>query len=251
MISHRQHDDGRRDGETGNILIVFRKSEEHFWKHHFFTTGVGIGDEVESQEEEEDDEEQADFGSRFSMVWRLPGEKSAERNRTKTKPSGGGGTRPGSESDLGHTAGRSLSNTPQNRDGSANRLLMKAIRHTLRHTESLVSLHLYNDVEPNPGPKVWKCAVCDQRVKRTEWSVKCNGCGKWVHWGCTDLGENGRWDASFKATCCPAPPRQQTYSKRIRRKRNKREKRQRRQRERHENWMKDARNKGREETTTL
>ena len=31
---------------------------------------------------------------RFSMVWRLPGEKSAERNRTKTKPSGGGGQGP-------------------------------------------------------------------------------------------------------------------------------------------------------------
>ena len=131
------------------------------------------------------------------MFWRLPVEKSAERNRTKTKPSGGG-TRPGSESDLGHTAGRSLSNTPQNRDGTANRPSMKAIRHTLRHTESLVSLHLYNDVEPNPGPKVWKCAVCDKRVKRTEWSVKCN---EW---------KVGRKFQGNMLPCSPPPPRQQT-----------------------------------------
>ena len=82
------------------------------------------------------------------------GEKRREKSNKDHTKRGGGGTRPGSESDLGHTAGRSLSNTPQNRDGPANRPSMKAIRHTLRHTESLVSLHLYNDVEPNPGPKV-------------------------------------------------------------------------------------------------
>ena len=31
-ITHRQHHDGWRDGKTGNVLIVFRKSEEHFRK---------------------------------------------------------------------------------------------------------------------------------------------------------------------------------------------------------------------------
>ena len=67
MISHRQHDDCRRDGETGNILIVFRKSEEHFGNIFPFTMGVGTGDEGESQEEEEDNEEQADSGSQVNL----------------------------------------------------------------------------------------------------------------------------------------------------------------------------------------
>ena len=31
-ITHRQHHDAWRDGETGNVLIVFRMSEEHFRK---------------------------------------------------------------------------------------------------------------------------------------------------------------------------------------------------------------------------
>ena len=31
-IIHRQHHDSWRDGETGNVLIVFRKSEEHIRK---------------------------------------------------------------------------------------------------------------------------------------------------------------------------------------------------------------------------
>ena len=37
----RQHQDGRRDGETGNVLVVFRKSEEHFWKHLSIHHGSG------------------------------------------------------------------------------------------------------------------------------------------------------------------------------------------------------------------
>ena len=31
-ITHRQHHDSWRDGKTGNVLTVFRKSEEHFMK---------------------------------------------------------------------------------------------------------------------------------------------------------------------------------------------------------------------------
>ena len=31
-ITHEQHYDAQRDGETGNILLVFPKSEEHFGK---------------------------------------------------------------------------------------------------------------------------------------------------------------------------------------------------------------------------
>ena len=37
----QQHHDGRRDGETGNVLIVFRKSEEHFRKHLSIYHGNG------------------------------------------------------------------------------------------------------------------------------------------------------------------------------------------------------------------
>ena len=66
-ISYRQHYDGRRDGETGNVLIVFGKSEEHFWKHLSVYHGTGTGNEGESQEEEEDDDDQVDFGSRVSL----------------------------------------------------------------------------------------------------------------------------------------------------------------------------------------
>ena len=32
--------------------------------------------------------------------------------------------------------------------------------------------------------------------------MKCNRCRKWAHWKCTSLGENGRWDTTFRAKCC-------------------------------------------------
>ena len=56
-----------RDGETGSVLIVFRESEEHFWKHLSITMGAGRGDEGESQDQEEDKDEQVDSGSRVSL----------------------------------------------------------------------------------------------------------------------------------------------------------------------------------------
>ena len=34
------------------------------------------------------------------------------------------------------------------------------------------------------------------------WSVKCNECKKWLHWHCSDLGENGRWSKGFSGPCC-------------------------------------------------
>ena len=40
-ITHRQHHDAWHDGATGNVLIVFRKREEHF--RNFFSIYHGSG----------------------------------------------------------------------------------------------------------------------------------------------------------------------------------------------------------------
>ena len=41
VATRRQHYHGRRGGETGDVLIVFRKSEEHFRKHLCIHHGSG------------------------------------------------------------------------------------------------------------------------------------------------------------------------------------------------------------------
>ena len=60
--------------------------------------------------------------------------------------------------------------------------------------------------ESNPGPQKFLCTECKQPIKRSQWSVKCNGCQQWIHWDCTDLGQHGRWNRHFRGKCCEPPP---------------------------------------------
>ena len=72
VATTRSPTDNTREGETGNFLIVFRKSAGFQRKNTFgnffpFTLGTGTGDEAETQEEEEDDDGQDDFGFQVNL----------------------------------------------------------------------------------------------------------------------------------------------------------------------------------------
>ena len=66
-ISYRQHYDGRRNREIGNVHIIFKKAKKSFGNFFPFTMGACTGDEGESQEDEEDSDEHIEFGSRVSL----------------------------------------------------------------------------------------------------------------------------------------------------------------------------------------
>ena len=67
------------DGETINVILVFRKSKEHIGKLLSIYHGNGTGDEAETQEEEEDDGEQDD--SRDNRTWGPNNRASSTGNR--------------------------------------------------------------------------------------------------------------------------------------------------------------------------
>ena len=82
--------------------------------------------------------------------------------------------------------------------------------------------------------------------------MKCNHCSQWIHWRCTDLGDNGRWSSQFRGFCCRVvTPRSQNESRLGRRRKHRTEKRLRRLKLRDEKWVQAAKTQGKRETTTM
>ena len=70
-------------------------------------------------------------------------------------------------------------------------------------------------VETNPGPEVWICSVCNQRIGSNAKSVQCNCCLEWVHFRCSGLRRQGQHSLAYVAAGCinsgepraaPSPP---------------------------------------------
>ena len=156
---------------------------------------------------------------------------------------------PDSSRGLGQTVGRRPPIKPD--CGAADRSGKKATKDA-RHRRSHVKLKMRDDIETNPGPRQWVCTEYHKRIKRTEWSVKCNHCSQWIHWRCTDLGDNGRWSSQFRGFCCRVvTPRSQNESRLGRRRKHRTEKRLRRLKLRDEKWVQAAKTQGKRETTTM
>ncbi|XP_075264195.1 uncharacterized protein LOC142356111 [Convolutriloba macropyga] len=114
----------------------------------------------------------------------------------------------GSMFSLGYTAGQSFNhiNTWGVADPMCNSKAIKPFTRDDRVVMLLAKKRLLHDVESNPGPQKFLCTECKQPIKRSQWSVKCNGCRQWIHWDCTDLGQHGRWNLHFRGKCCEPPP---------------------------------------------
>ncbi|ESO02814.1 hypothetical protein HELRODRAFT_174237 [Helobdella robusta] len=56
-------------------------------------------------------------------------------------------------------------------------------------------------IESNPGPKIWICEICNKRVNKTHYSVRCRTCCKWTHLNncATNLG------SYYLCNNCPHP----------------------------------------------
>lgn len=64
-------------------------------------------------------------------------------------------------------------------------------------------LLLMAGIEPNPGPTVWYCAVCNQLLKKNQASVRCNSCQEWSHLrSCSGLQFCSQWNKNFISKCC-------------------------------------------------
>lgn len=48
-------------------------------------------------------------------------------------------------------------------------------------------LLLAGDIETNPGPNVYPCALCDLEVTWTCKALCCDGCNVWIHTSCVDI----------------------------------------------------------------
>lgn len=67
------------------------------------------------------------------------------------------------------------------------------------------------DVEENPGPRTWMCAVCSKAVTKRSGAVQCTQCTEWAHPRCAGVTISS-WTPGFIAPCCtrspsPSPPK--------------------------------------------
>ncbi|WP_333765326.1 hypothetical protein, partial [Streptomyces sp. IBSBF 2390] len=59
------------------------------------------------------------------------------------------------------------------------------------------------DIQPNPEPQKWFCAVCKDELNSHTYSVQCNQCYQWLHMTrCTNLLKSTNWTTKFVGNCC-------------------------------------------------